>query len=252
MAWIESHQELERHPKTTKASMDLKMDRYKFIGHIHALWWWALDYADSDGNLPNSITIETLTTSSGLPKSMSKKWSEALLRAGGEGSPGFLEHPGDHFVLHDWHDYAGKLLTQREANKEKQRRYRNRHVTVIQPLRNQSTVPNRTVPNRTVPTTTAVDGEIFRYFEENFGQLLTPIMADQIKDAVGQYSVDWVKDAISESIKAGVRKWNYVSSILERWKTEGKGNGRKSTGINQGRGEPIPGQRPSGAFDDVG
>lgn len=43
MAWIESHQTLSRHRKTLRAAALLHVDRHKMIGHLHELWWWALD-----------------------------------------------------------------------------------------------------------------------------------------------------------------------------------------------------------------
>ena len=51
MAWIESHQSLSRHRKTLAVVAELKVDRHKLIGHLHELWWWALDNATAEGAL---------------------------------------------------------------------------------------------------------------------------------------------------------------------------------------------------------
>ncbi|WP_426452028.1 hypothetical protein ACP26L_08145 [Paenibacillus sp. S-38] len=48
--WIESHQELARHPKMKKLARKLRVTVPAAIGHLHLLWWWALDFAP-DGNL---------------------------------------------------------------------------------------------------------------------------------------------------------------------------------------------------------
>ncbi|WP_067931222.1 hypothetical protein [Alicyclobacillus kakegawensis] len=50
MAWIESHQELARHPKTKKLARELNDTVRGAIGLLHLLWWWAMDYAE-DGDL---------------------------------------------------------------------------------------------------------------------------------------------------------------------------------------------------------
>jgi hypothetical protein len=49
-AWIESHQELANHPKTKRFRRALGINTPQAIGHLHMLWWWALDYAQ-DGDL---------------------------------------------------------------------------------------------------------------------------------------------------------------------------------------------------------
>jgi hypothetical protein len=50
MPWIESHTELARHPKTLRLARRLGVSLPAAIGHLHLLWWWALEYAP-DGNL---------------------------------------------------------------------------------------------------------------------------------------------------------------------------------------------------------
>ena len=113
MAWIESHQSLARHPKTLRATAFLHCDRFKLIGHLHALWWWALDCVDADGDL-GDLSDEEIE--------MGAEWdgeSTQFVRA--------LEHAkfidvtkGGRF-LHDWYDYAGKLLEERARERERSR-----------------------------------------------------------------------------------------------------------------------------------
>jgi hypothetical protein len=148
--WIESHQELGRHPKTRKAARALDISRATMVGHLHFLWWWSLDFAQ-DGTLDNFDDDELAEAAEW--EGDSAAFVVALTQAG------FINPER---ALHDWHDYAGKLLEQRKANAEKQKRWRDRNktetlpddngnVTVTQPLRNGATVPNLTVPNLTIP-----------------------------------------------------------------------------------------------------
>jgi DNA replication protein len=71
--------------------------------------------------------------------------------------------------------------------------------------------------------------DIFSLYEENIG-MLTPMIAEEIKDALTQYPEDWIRDAIRESVDANKRNWRYIARILERWTTEGKNNGTHRPG----------------------
>lgn len=62
---------------------------------------------------------------------------------------------------------------------------------------------------------------IFVLYEQNIGAL-TPIIADELRDAEQNYPARWIEEAIEAAVTNNVRKWRYVLGILERWKTEGK------------------------------
>ena len=66
--------------------------------------------------------------------------------------------------------------------------------------------------------------DIFSLYEENIG-MLTPMTAEEIKDALTQYPEEWIRDAIREAVNANKRNWRYIARILERWTTEGKKDG---------------------------
>jgi len=51
MAWIESHQRLEKSWKLHRLAEELGINAYQAIGHLHAFWWWCLDNAGREGNL---------------------------------------------------------------------------------------------------------------------------------------------------------------------------------------------------------
>lgn len=64
---------------------------------------------------------------------------------------------------------------------------------------------------------------IFTIYEQNIG-LITPMIADRLKVAEQAYPPEWIPDAFKEAVEQNVRKWSYVSAILERWKNEGRGS----------------------------
>jgi DNA replication protein len=71
---------------------------------------------------------------------------------------------------------------------------------------------------------TEKQSNIFTLYEENIG-LLTPMIAEELRDAEKTYPEVWIKDAIREAVNAGKRNWRYIAAILERWETEGKSDG---------------------------
>ncbi|MFN0222133.1 DnaD domain protein [Paenibacillus sp. KR2-11] len=149
MAWIESHQELARHPKTKKLARKLKVTVPAAIGHLHLLWWWALDFAP-DGNL-SKYEVEDIAEAA-----MSEIDAEDFIHALKEA--GWIDQEGtsSDIRLHDWYDYAGRLLEKREVDKERKRKARGsaspvRRTSDGQAEDGERTVPNRTVPDRTVP-----------------------------------------------------------------------------------------------------
>lgn len=65
---------------------------------------------------------------------------------------------------------------------------------------------------------------IFVLYEQNIGAL-TPLIADQLRDAEQTYSLSWIEEAIRIAVENNSRKWRYVQAILERWRQEGKKDG---------------------------
>lgn len=144
MAWIESHQELGRHPKTLRAARRLGVSRVAVVGHLHYLWWWCLDYA-ADGDL-SGFTCEEIADAA--------EWQgDASDFVVALGESGFLDQHGDRLTIHDNEDYNGKLRDARDRNRDRQREWRERKktVTVTSPLPNGyvTGLPYPTVPNPT-------------------------------------------------------------------------------------------------------
>ena len=66
--------------------------------------------------------------------------------------------------------------------------------------------------------------DIFTLYEENIG-VITPLIAEELKDAEETYRSDWIEDAVREAVAQNKRSWRYVEAILKRWEQEGKGHG---------------------------
>jgi hypothetical protein len=161
--WIESHQSLATHRKTKVLKRLLKIRTPQAIGHLHLLWWWCLDNAP-DGDLNRIDDADLADAADWLGDA--KLFVSALINAG------FIDviHtavipadtvsigadktviPADTRVMHDWYQYAGKLIDRKKANADRQQAHRNavhnNDMRVTSPLRTPATVP--TVP--TVPT----------------------------------------------------------------------------------------------------
>ena len=66
--------------------------------------------------------------------------------------------------------------------------------------------------------------DIFTLYEQNIG-MLTPIIADELKEAEKLYPESWLRDAVKEAVALNKRNIRYIMRILERWSTEGKTDG---------------------------
>ncbi len=70
-------------------------------------------------------------------------------------------------------------------------------------------------------TSTLEQPNVFRLYEENIGPL-TPLIADALKSAEGDYAEDWIAEAIQLAVTNNKRSWAYCEAILKRWKEEGR------------------------------
>ena len=62
---------------------------------------------------------------------------------------------------------------------------------------------------------------VFALYEQNVG-VLTPLIADELREAEQTYPAEWIKDAFREAVSLNKRNWKYIRAILERWQTEGR------------------------------
>ncbi len=65
---------------------------------------------------------------------------------------------------------------------------------------------------------------IFTLYEQNIG-IITPMVAEELKEAEKFYPHEWVEEAFKEAVVLNKRSWKYIARILERWAIEGKDSG---------------------------
>ena len=63
---------------------------------------------------------------------------------------------------------------------------------------------------------------VFALYEANVG-LLTPLIADELRDAEEEFPAAWIEAAIREAAASNAHSWRYVAAVLERWRRGGRG-----------------------------
>lgn len=82
---------------------------------------------------------------------------------------------------------------------------------------------------------------IFVLYEQNIG-LLTPLIAEELRDAEKTYPADWIEEAFRIAVEHNARHWRYVRSVLERWAAEGKDSEKARRGSEEDRRRYIEGK----------
>jgi len=85
--------------------------------------------------------------------------------------------------------------------------------------------------------------DIFTLYEQNIG-MLTPMIAEELREAEKLYPLNWIKDAIREAVALNKRSWRYIAAILEHWSAEGRSNGtyRRDSAKKEGPDKYIKGK----------
>jgi hypothetical protein len=120
MAWLHSHQALRDHPKKDRlaellfnGSVPNDVSDLAAVGLLHCLWWWALDYAQ-DGDLAK-FSDRQIAKGCG--------WiGDATLLVQALVDAGFVDKKPRR--IHDWDEYGGKLLEQRERERTRVKAWR--------------------------------------------------------------------------------------------------------------------------------
>lgn len=101
MSWIESHQALEKHPKTLDLAQRMGWTLDETIGKLHRFWWWCLDYA-TDGDL-RKHSVAVLAGSVGIPAANAEDFLTNMINARWIDKKPYRR-------IHDWWEYVGRFL----------------------------------------------------------------------------------------------------------------------------------------------
>lgn len=151
MAWIELHQAVWTHRKTLEFADLLGVPPVVAVGHLAALWSWAVDSAPT-GQL-GDIRATILARAAQWTGEDATAFAAAAVQAG------YLDETPAGLVLHDWMDYAGRLVAQRAANRDRMRasraphvrRTNSEHATHVSDTFEARAEHVQGLPNRTVP-----------------------------------------------------------------------------------------------------
>lgn len=216
MAWIEVHQALRTHKKTMKAVslMKFKMLPEAFVGHLTCLWLWCIDNAP-DGILPNDTDMidmsagcppDVLRTKYGCPEDV-PSFTEILRLSE------YIDKTDKGLELHDWEEYTGKLILQREADRLRKQAQRESTKTDIKSKKlsggspkdvqrmSAGTQPNQTqhdstLPNNNMSDVSSVKGKIFQDLFTLMGNKVT----EKVRQDVTYFIEDHGEDKVSEGI----------------------------------------------------
>jgi DnaD/phage-associated family protein len=74
---------------------------------------------------------------------------------------------------------------------------------------------------------------IFALYEDNIG-ILSPMIADELREAEELYPSSWIEEAFREAVELNKRSWRYIARILESWEREGRSDGESGRYIKKG------------------
>jgi hypothetical protein len=112
MPWVQSHSDLRHHPKLKRAARAAGCSPVQMSGHLHWLWWWALDIAP-DGDL-SPYDPDDIADAAGW-EGDAGTFVRALMDCGPGDKAGFLDPD---MRLHDWEQYGGKYRKRSEAGRK--------------------------------------------------------------------------------------------------------------------------------------
>jgi DnaD/phage-associated family protein len=68
---------------------------------------------------------------------------------------------------------------------------------------------------------TALRANVFTLYEQNIGPL-TPMLVEELRDALATYPAAWIEDAIRVAVKNNARRLKYILAVLQRMQIEGR------------------------------
>jgi DnaD/phage-associated family protein len=201
------------------------------------LWLWALDNAQ-DGDLSGFSPDEIAEVMEWTGKDP-QKLINALIESG------FLD---DSMNIHNWHEYAGRLIEKRKTDAERKRTSRRKSDSCPQDVRETSDVlPRDGAGNRTLPYLTnssrssynacarenegpeaeKIDpkkealSQTMTYFMDNINHSPSSVCTQQIIEYTDIFGADMIIEAMRIAQDDNKRQWSYVHGILRQWEANG-------------------------------
>jgi DnaD/phage-associated family protein len=226
MAWIELHQSIWTHRKTLLLATELELDEIYAAAHLIHLWTWALDNA-RDGYLVD-LPAKVIAYGAGW-KGKPEVFVRALISAG------WIDETERGLYIHDWDEYAGRLIEKRRQDAERKRQWRGQIKDVprtprgrhaVTPCDGAGTIPNLTIPINDHDDDRARAREekpnFVATYEQEFGRLISPMEYEKLKAFIdGGMNDEVVSEAIKKTREQGKTNVRYALTILNRWKDQG-------------------------------
>jgi hypothetical protein len=159
LAWIELHNDFFTNPKLKPLAASLGIEKMLAAAYLARFWSWAIDKIEDETGEISHLDYEEISAAAGWRKSP-EKFVTALI------SSRWFDSVDGKLFIHDWNDYAGRLIRKRKYDRERKRKKSDAipreipsnsdgipcdHPTELPVEVVSSTVPNLTVPNLTVP-----------------------------------------------------------------------------------------------------
>lgn len=149
---------------------------------------------------PRYVTLEELRADSALQRALSFREDDLQRGLGKAEARGTLLH----LVAHEEDWYFFNTSESRRAVEKLEQGNGQELSSVRRPVSPAVPAPN-----------------IFKLYEQNIG-MLSPLIAEELKEAEEIYPAHVIEDAFRIAAENNVRKWSYVRTILLDWAREGK------------------------------
>lgn len=215
MAWLESHQALDRHPKIVMLKARMRWSQNETIGFVHRLWWLVLEYAPTSGDLralPPMVVGELLgMKESDVAKAIEHMVDVGLIDKGDEGS----------LFIHDWHEFGGKYQAKKDLARQRVRKHRdscnaNVRVTDALPARNvrecNATEESREDKNKEMTK------EKIAQLQQRLIDCGAGDFGIQISNAMLTHHPGQVENGIANFCETGNKQratWNYIQKFID-------------------------------------
>ncbi len=192
MPWIESHQELERHPKTLNLMSRMGWDLDTTIGKLHRFWWWCVDYAE-DGDL-QKYNDNCLSAAVGVLPGVSQQFVEAMFKSG------WIDRE-PYFRVHDWWHYFGEFL------KAKYKNYPSKWQRIRDLYSEKENTPPKTSPKPELPNLTKPNHKDIAIAGKN-----SPAIVDKTVEN------EKVKEVLAGVFKSGFNIYELINRVKKELK----------------------------------